>query len=236
MNLKMKIMNNSNRTGGTIVIIILLLFAVVGFLVGAFLHGSRQQKAQSQLLTEGYLCFSQGKLELAYDRFVAAQKTFSLTLEGYRKVATGTFMTSEETNEVVVSICLSIAHEKFFTLENDTEWVDKAEAEAKAITNAPRKAEIMQTIATAREISKLCAAYKAGEYQKAMKDLLEVEKKSLTTDQDFFIFEIRFMIACGKAMKEPEIVNQARELLFFATTDAGIDNDKTRQLWGLLTN
>lgn len=232
----MKIMNNSPRVGGVVVVVLLLLFVVAGAIGAAFFLGSRQQKAQTQFLTEGYLNFSQGELEQAYTKFVDARKTFSPTLDVYRKVASGTFMTREEIDEVVISICLSIAHEKFFALESDEEWTGKAEAEASLITDADRKAEIAQTIATARQISKLCEAYKAGDYEKAMKDLLEVEKKSLSTDQDFFIFEIRFMIACGKAMNEPEILNQARELLFFATTDAGIDNEKTRQLWGLLTN
>jgi hypothetical protein len=69
-----------------------------------------------------------------------------------------------------------------------------------------------------------------------MTDLLEIENRASATDQDFFIFEIRFLIACGKALNAPAILNQARELLFFATTDAGIENEKTRQLWGLLTN
>lgn len=237
MNLKMKTLNKSARTGGAIAIVIILLLLIGGGVAGGFLFsGSRQQKAQTQLLAEGYLNFNQGQLEKAYDKFADARQTFSTSLDLYRKVASGTFLTLDEVNEVLVTLCLSIAHEKFFMLEADTSWVKKAEEELKNISDPERKKEISQNLATANEIVGLLALFKAGDYEKAMKDLLEVEKKAAVSDQDFFIFEIRFLIACGKSLQEPSIINQARELLFFATTDLGINNEKTRQLWGLLTN
>lgn len=237
MNLKMKTSNKSARTGGAIAIIIILLLLIGGGVAGGFLFsGSRQQKAQTQLLAEGYLNFNQGQLEKAYDKFVDARQTFSTSLDLYRKVASGTFLTRDEVNEVLATLCLSIAHEKFFMLEADTNWVKKAEEELKNISDSERKKEISQNLATANEIVALLTLFKAGDYEKAMKDLLEVEKKAAVSDQDFFIFEIRFLIACGKSLQEPAIINQARELLFFATTDLGINNEKTRQLWGLLTN
>ncbi len=237
MNLKMKTLNKSARTGGAIAILIILLLLVGGGVTGGFLFsGSRQQKTQTQLLAEGYLNFNQGQLEKAYDKFADARQTFSTSLDLYRKVASGTFLTREEVNEVLVTLCLSIAHEKFFMLEADTTWVKKAEEELKNVSDPERKKEIEQNIATANEIVGLLTLFKTGDYEKAMKDLLEVEKKAAVSDQDFFIFEIRFLIACGKSLQEPAIINQARELLFFATTDLGINNEKTRQLWGLLTN
>ncbi len=236
MNLKMKILNKPARTGGAIVLIIILLIIAAGIAGGLLFQGSRQQKQQSQLLAEGFLHFNQGQLEKAHAKFSEAKTTFSTTVDLYRKVASGTFLTREEVNDVLVSLCLSIAHEKFFALETDTAWVKKAAEEAKSINDADRKKEIGQNIATAEAIAVLLTMYKAGDYEKAMKELLAVEKNALASDQDFFIFEIRFLIACGKVMREPAIINQARELLFFATTDAGIENEKTRQLWGLLTN
>lgn len=233
--IKMKIANNLRRTGGALIIVFLLLAALAAVAGGFAFHGNRLQKQQTQLLAEGFLNFSQGKLEKAYGQFVDARGTFSSSVDFYRQLASGTYHTRDEVNEVIVSLSLSIAHEKFFNLEADASWVKKAEEEVKLITNADRQKEIGQDISTAAEIVKLLQLFKAGEYEKAMKDLLEVEKKAAATDQDFFIFEIRFMIACGKALREPAIINQARELLFFATTDAGIENEKTRQLWGLLT-
>ncbi|MDD3145989.1 MAG: hypothetical protein PHD82_01695 [Candidatus Riflebacteria bacterium] len=228
-------MNSLRRSGSALLILFLLIVAAAIGAGGFAFYGNRMQKQQTQLLAEGFLNFSKGDLEQAYGHFVNARSTFSSSVDFYRKLASGTFHTRDEINEVIVSLSLSIAHEKFFNLDNDAEWVKKAEKEASHITDPDRRKEITQNIATANEIVKLLQLYKSGDYQKAMKDLLEVENKASTTDQDFFIFEIRFLIACGKALREPAILNQARELLFFATTDAGIENEKTRQLWGLLT-
>ena len=231
---QMKTLNSRPRGYIALVLILLILVGLVA--AGGFaLHGNRQQKKQTQLMASGFLDFSKGNLEDAYKNFVAARETFSPSIDFYRKVASGTFYTPDEINEVIIGLCLSIAHENFFELEADTAWVKKAEETVKLLSDDARRQENSPNISTAGEIVKLLQLYQAGDYEKAMKDLLEVEKKASATDQDFFVFEIRFLIACGKALKEPAIINQARELLFFATTDAGIENEKTRQLWGLLT-
>ncbi len=233
----MKNLNNSNRRGGAIAIAIVVLLLITGITASVMLFlGSRQQKLQSQLLAEGYLHFDKGQLEQAHAKFSEAGKTFSKLIELYRKVFSGTYLTADEVNEVVVGLCLSIAHDRFFALESDAGWVKKAETALNEISDSDKRKELSQNVITASEISKLLLTYEAKDYEKAMTDLLEIESKASATDQDFFIFEIRFLIACGKALEVPAILNQARELLFFATTDAGIENEKTRKLWGLLTN
>ncbi|MBU1109099.1 MAG: hypothetical protein KKB51_20650 [Candidatus Riflebacteria bacterium] len=226
------------RTGGTAIIVVVLLLAAGLIATGVtYSQGSKQQQKQSQLLADGYEQFNQGNLDKAYPLFKEAQDTFTSTLNFYRRFASSeSLVTLEEIHELTVSVCLSIAHEKFFDLKSADEWVTRAEEELIPLAEGERKVDLTRSVSTARDISKLCKTFNEGNYEQAMKDLLEVEKKSLETDQDFFIFEIRFLIACGKAMNEPEILNQARELLFFATTDAGIDNEKTRSLWGILTN
>jgi hypothetical protein len=67
-----------------------------------------------------------------------------------------------------------------------------------------------------------------------MKGLLAAEKNALPTDQDFFIMEVRLLIACGKGLGEPAITKQARELLWFISSEAGIKGPKIDKLWGLL--
>lgn len=226
------------RTGGAAIVVVVLLL-VAGMIAAGVIYsqGSQHQQRQSQLLANGYEQFNQGNLDKAYPLFKEAQTTFSSALNFYRRFASSeTQVTPEEIHELTVSVCLSIAHEQFFDLKSADEWVTRAEDELKNLAEGERKTDLTRSITTARDVSRLCKTFSEGNYEQAMKDLLEVEKNALETDQDFFIFEIRFLIACGKAMGEPEIVNQARELLFFATTDAGIDNEKTRSLWGILTN
>lgn len=215
-------------------VLVILVAIVVG--AGAF-AGQQKQKMQTQMLAQGYEHFNKGELEKAYTYFKNARATFASTLSLYRTLSSSeTYVSKDELNELIVTVCLSIAHDHFFNLEENSEWVNKAEKEMEQLKNSANAKEISRTLATARGIAGLCSDFKAGKYQQVMTKLLEIEKNALTTDQDFFIFEIRMLIACGKAMRNPEILNQARELLFFITTDAGIENDKTRKLWGILTN
>jgi Na+-transporting NADH:ubiquinone oxidoreductase subunit NqrC len=226
------------RTGGAIIIVVVLL--LVAGIIGAgviYSQGNQQQQRQSQLLADGYELFNQGKLAEAYPLFKEAQTTFSSALNFYRRLASSeSHVTPDELHELIVSVCLSIAHEQFFDLKTADEWVSRAEEDLKHLPAGERKSDLTNSLVTARDVSKLCETFNAGNYEQAMKDLLAAEANAQASDQDFFIFEIRFLIACGKALGEPAIINQARELLFFATTDAGIDNEKTRSLWVTLTN
>ncbi len=226
------------RTGGiAIILVVLLLVAAVVAAGVIYSQGSQMQQKQEKLLAQGYELFNAGDLDKAYPLFKEALTTFTSQLDFYRRFAKSeNQVTPDEIHEIAVSVSLSIAHEKFFDLQSADEWVARAEEDLATLPDGERKNDLTATTATAKAVSRLCKTFNEGDYEQAMKDLLEVEKISQPTDQDFFIFEIRFLIACGKALNEPAILNQARELLFFATTDAGIDNDKTRSLWGILTN
>jgi len=226
------------RAGGIAIILVILLL-VAGLIVTGVIYsqGSKMQQQQEKLLAEGYELFNSGNPEKAYPLFKGALSTFNSSLNFYRRFAAAeNQVTPDEIHEIAISVSLAIAHEKFFDLKSADEWVARAKEDLTLLPEGERKAELSATTATAQAVSKLCKTFNDGNYEQAMKDLLEVEKISQPTDQDFFIFEIRFLIACGKALNEPAILNQARELLFFATTDAGIDNEKTRSLWGILTN
>lgn len=239
MSLMKKTMNrlSSQRNGGAMIVVVLLVIVLLALAGGAFFQGSQKQKKQTQLLAEGYTLFNSGKLAEAFQQFKEVKGTFSGTLDLYRKVVKSeSYLSTQDLSELIISICLSLAYDKFFDLETAEEWLVKAEEELNQLGTGDQKTELGRSVATAREVAKLCQTFKAGEAEKAMKNLLEVEKNALPTDQDFFIFEIRLLIACGKALGSQDIIKQARELLFFATTDAGINNDKTGKLWVLLTN
>lgn len=234
-----KITNNKlrMRAGGAFLILVLLVMALLFAAGVAVYNGSQQQKRQAEILAQGYQLFNEGKFSAAYEQFKSAKHTFSATLNLYRQLKkSDTHVTPADLNELTVSTCLSAAYEDFFELNSSEEWLGKAENDLKHHEPGLRKDELSQTLTTARSVSKLCQDFKAGDVEKAMKGLLEAEKNALPTDQDFFIFEIRMLIACGKALNDVDVINQARELLFFATTDAGINNDKTGKLWVLLTN
>lgn len=226
------------RTGGAAVIVVaLLIVAAIAAAVIIYSQGSQQQQLQEKLLADGYEQFNAGKLASAHPLFKQALTTFTPTLNFYRWLSSSeTYVNQNEIHELAISVALSIAHESFFDLKSADEWVARGEEDLKRLPEGERKTDLSTALATAKAVSGLCKTYNEGKYEQALKDLLEVEKISQANDQDFFIFEIRFLIACGKALNEPAVLNQARELLFFATTDAGIDNEKTRSLWGILTN
>lgn len=240
MNQKMKSMNKIlfARNGGAALILALLL--LIGLLVfgGLVFDGSRKHQTQNDSLASAYQLFQQGKSGEAYPLFVKAAEQFSSsTFNLYRKIFNSEkHITAVELNEVIISLCLAAAYERYFNIETADEWVSRAETHLKQIADNERRQELSSLVTTASEVSKLCKMFKAGEIEQSLKKLLEIEKQALATDQDFFIFEIRMLIACGKEFDDADIINQARELLFFATTDAGINNDKTARLWSLLAD
>lgn len=221
-----------------VVSITLFVLIVLGAVAGAvYSNGKAAQERQSELLLQAYSSFSSDKLADAYALFCEAKGTFSDTLAFYRRFSgSANLITREELGDLLINTCLGLAHDNFFYLRTADEWVKNGEAELASISSAERCQELKALLNTAKGISHLCQMYGEGKFEDALNELASVEDSSLSTDQDFFIFEIRLLIACGKALDEPAVLNQARELLFFATTQAGIDNEKTRNLWGFLAN
>lgn len=216
---------------------IAVFLLIIALLAGFFLNGSLNQGKQSTLLENGFSLFSKGDHAGALESFSEAKSTFSITLSFYRLLSKSEKHVSRtELSDLIISTCLSASHDNFFELKTAQDWIEKAREEVKNVSDSTKKAEYNQLIKTASDISALCTDFASNKVEKALKDLKKVENEALPADQDFFIFEIRFLIACGKALGEPAILNQARELLFFATTDAGIKNERTQKLWGILTN
>ncbi|MGM0601143.1 MAG: hypothetical protein ACQETH_15140 [Candidatus Rifleibacteriota bacterium] len=230
--------NLKNRQGFIKLIIVLLIVLVIIF-AGLYYSGSSNQQNQENYLADGYENFRKENYTKAFENFANAKNTFGLSLSFYRKIkGSDIYVTSDELVELLISTCLTAAHDIFFKLKPAPGWVEKAQniLEQNNLANPEQNKELVQLVNTAAEISELCKTYNEGEYEEAFRELKKVEENALQTDRDFFIFEIRFLIACGKALNEPAILTHARELLFFATTDAGINNKKTQRLWGILTN
>ena len=236
---KTPIQYNLNGRKGFIKLIIALLVILIVVFAGLYFNGKSSQQNQETFLADGYENFRKENYSKAFENFVSAKNTFGTSLSFYRKIkSSDIYVTSDELLELLISTCLTAAHDKFFQLEPAPDWVKKAEdiIANNKLANEEQNNELKQLVSTAAEISELCKTYQEGNYEKAFKELKKVEENSLQNDQDFFIFEIRFLIACGKALNEPTILTHARELLFFATTDAGINNQRTQRLWGILTN
>ena len=229
--------DRTRRTSrGSIKTVAALVLLICALFVAIVLNGSLNQDKQQTLLDSAYESFNQGNYSQAYEKFNEARSTFSFTLKAYRIVRSGEYLSLNDLGEISISTCLTAAYDSFFKLETAPDWVSRAKELLPVISDLERQRELEKLVKTAGEVSQLCQNFADGEIEKALKAMKDVEQGALAGDQDFFIFEIRFLIACGKALQEPVILNQARELLFFATTDAGINNDKTQRLWGILTN
>ncbi len=214
-------------------ILLFLLAAVVGFL--GYL-GWQAQVRLSGFLEEGNRHIHEEKPELAAAAFQKADAEFGPLLSLYRALRglTGaTFLSQAEVAELIVSAALLCTYDDVFILKASTKWVELAEAHLGRVPEPPGR-ELTQNVATARELVNLCRLFAEQKYEDVMKGLLAAEKNALPTDTDFFTAEVRLLIACGKAMNEPAILQQARELLFFLTYEAELKNKKTESLWGIL--
>lgn len=215
-----------------VIVTILLLAGMAGF----YFVGKGMQTSQSEMLASGYENFSQNNADKAYRYFTDARETFGTTLGFYRAIAgSDTDITIGELNELIVSICMAAAHDDFFALKTSDEWIKRAKTELKQVKDEQAKNIFAEHIKNAEFISSLCRQFTEGEAEEALRELFAVDPQVFVRDSDFFVFQIRFFIACGRALNEPDLIAQARELLFFATGDAGINNEKTKQLWGILT-
>ena len=139
----------------------------------------------------------------------------------------------DEIRMALVSTYLVKAYDSMMKLKPVPEILGSAAIVLAPLTGTD-SAELKQTLATARDVSELCAQFQKKQYQQVMKTLLAVEKRALPSDQDFFIMEVRLLIACGKTLREPIILEKARELLFFLTYELRIKGPRTDLLWRLL--
>ncbi|MBQ2594974.1 MAG: hypothetical protein II567_17035 [Candidatus Riflebacteria bacterium] len=241
--------NNKNRFGGskvTIVVIALLVLIIAGASLGyTYLTGKELQEKQTKYWNQAFTLFSQKQPEYAYLQLINARSTFSESLDFYRKIATGTFLTKAEVNEAIVLICQSEAYDNLFNLESAESWIQKAKMEIENVDDGETRLELANYISRAEAADKFCAAYREyiatenlpdEKYQELVKNSLRVGTEAIkANDYDYTIFEIRFLIACGKAFEEPVLVGEARQQLFDITQSKGED-EKTKLLWSLLRN
>jgi hypothetical protein len=226
---------NQNRKGGIAILFVILLVVVLTIAGGIFLSGKKQQALQEQLLGEGYTYFSENKVTEAASSFEKTKATFSSSLNFFRSISSSEkYVTIEEINELIFSCYLLNIYNNSFELKTSEKALKKAKEAFSNLKNENKKSELAKVIATAEEVSDICDLYQKKKLKAAMKKLLTAEKNAAEDDQDFFVFEIRFLIACGKALREPEILKQARELLFFLNFEVGVKGEKIDQLWQLL--
>lgn len=217
---------------------ILLVGLFILACAGGFLLyiGFQGQERLSGFLEEGRLHIQNEKPELAAQAFLKADAEFTATLTFYQKargLGGSNFMARSELAELTISAAMLCAYDDFFHVKASPKWVSLAEQNIGLAPETQAK-ELKQNIDTAKEVSNLCKLFSEEKYQEVMKGLLVAEKNALVSDQDFFITEIRLLIACGKAMNEPAILHRARELLFLLSYEAGIKSKKLDSLWGVL--
>ncbi|MDD3001239.1 MAG: hypothetical protein PHF29_05755 [Candidatus Riflebacteria bacterium] len=224
----------SNRCGRVPVLAMLLI--AVAFAIGAlFFLGSGAAGNQAAYIEDGYNAYVDKDFDTSYKNFLKARDGFSPWLSFYNLFSEN-ILSKEEVDEMIFSLCVSAAYEDFFNLEK-SKWVLVAEKEVerfKTLEDSDKKKEYIQIYNTLVGVAELCALYEKEEYEDAFRKLLPLEKEALASDQDFFIFEIRFMIASARAMTEPMILKRARELLFMMTSQLGEDDERTMALWSLM--
>ena len=248
MKKKMKNNNTTSRFGGAVVIILVVL-VVIGLIAGSvagyfYNSGKDLQTKQSALWAEAFTLFSQKQPEAAYLKLIDVRNTFAdSSLDFYHKFSKDSHITKAEVNEAIVLICQSEAYDNLFQLQSAKSWLDKARAEVEYIEDKEAKDSYLGFIDRAAMADKYCSQYqeysKATDldpvkYQSLVKDSLKAGNSALKdSDYDYTIFEIRFLIACGKTFNEPILINEARQQLFEVTKEFGED-EKTKLLWSLL--
>ena len=238
---------NKKRFGGVLGVIIGLavIFVIIAGITFGYIYndGKEKQLRLNELWSEAFTLFSQKQPEAAYLKLTEARSVFGNSLDLYRKITEGTYLTQSEVNEAIVLICQSEAYDSLFNLEPANDWLAKAKAEAANIEDATNQAELIKLINRAEAASRFCERYKkcleaknliVEDYQNLVKDSLKIGSQALdANDYDYTTFEIRFLIACGKSFNEPILVSEARKHLFDLTHIFGED-EKTKLLWSLL--
>lgn len=225
------------RCGAGLLLILVPVILLVGVIGGVLMHGAGKQGRFNELLAEGSQQIEKNQPVPAAEAFLKANEQFGGTLSFYQTVKrwTGaTYLTPAELGQLIVSACLMQAYTDFFAMQPSPDILSKASS-VESLLTSDEGLELKQALGTAKRMSAICEAFKKQQYQQVMKDLLRAEKEATKTDLDFFIQEIRVLIACGQAMDEPEILNHARELLFFYTYEAKLKNPRIDQLWRILS-
>lgn len=245
----MKNINQNSRFGGALGIVIGLIL-VIGIIAGGsagytYNSGKELQESQTRLWAEAFTLFNQKQPEAAYLKLIEVRSTFSDSLDFYRELSSGTYLSKSEVDEAIVLVCQSEAYDNLFKLESAANWIEKAKLEIEKLEDSETKSTFSDFIVRAEAADKFSSTYREyvktpdiaeEKYQELVKDSLKVANEALeSSDYDYTIFEIRFLIACGKSFDEPLLISEARQQLFQVTQTFGED-EKTKILWGLLRN
>ena len=246
----MKSIKTNKRFGGAAVIIIVLI-VIIAIAIGAYYGynyntGKELQEKQTKLWSEAFTFFNQKQPERAYLSLVEARNTFGDKLDFYRKMAKGdNYLTKDEVDSLIVLICQSEAYDNLFKLESAKNWLDKAKSEINNLHDEETKNELNNFIASAEKADQICDKYREyikdenlqdEKYQQLVKDSLKIGSEAIESgDYDYTIFEVRFLIACGKSFEEPVLIEEAENQLKDIVEARGED-EKTKLLWGLLRN
>lgn len=223
---------SKRKVGGFIAIVVLLfLFVVIGG-VGFYYYnqyrihneliekGQKASKEQNEYFEKGYLAYMQQNYDGALENFTNAEGLFGEELDYYRKnnqetVSNEDVVNKEDITEIKFSLSVVAAYNDFFNMAKSSKWVKIAKENLSKLEEVkhPSIEESKAIFKTLEESAELCAMYAKKEYEKAFLKLLDVENGALESDRDFFIFEVRFMIASAEALEEPLIMQKAQELL-----------------------
>ncbi|MBI3038670.1 hypothetical protein HYY75_06435 [bacterium] len=217
---------------GAVLIIFSAIFGIIIY------QGQQAEVGFEKLLKNGMASIEKEQAELAIDAFQKAGSSFCFSQRFFRLISGSSqtqFHSPIEVDQLAISAILMRAYQELFQMKTGAAWVKKAQEK---IANLPKSefSELHQNLATARELSNLCELFQAKKYREVLKGLRAAENNALTNDADFFLMEVRILIACGKAINEPAFLEKAQELLWFLSKDVGIKNPRIDFLWNLLSH
>jgi hypothetical protein len=227
---------NTKQRQGSVAVFISLIIVLAFAIATTFYLGAGAADRETFHLEKGYNAFTNNNFKQAYESFLEVRNSDSPWLKFYRFFVPQP-LTEDELTDMTFSLCITAAYEDFFRLEPHSNWIALAQAEANKFTDnldAETKQEALHSIKTLEKVAEICKMYNEEDYENAFRQLLVAENDASEGNLDFFLFEIRFMIASARAMTEPLIIKRARELLFIMTNRIGEDNEKTMALWSLL--
>ena len=237
--------HGSVRQGMALIPILAILFLLAAAAGGGWhwmqiKKGKLLEETLQARLNEGNAALERGKMDEAFKAFQTARGIFEeKVFQTYRSwsganASPGADLAEKnEIDQLLVTVCLFKMYDEAFRLKSAADWAGKAEQHAKNLVG-PSVEDTRKRVVTAKGVTRLVDLFRQKKYEPVLKDLLDLEKSSQPGDKDFFIMEVRLLIACGKALKQPDITAQARKLLFALQFEAGLEDSRLDQLWSLL--
>jgi hypothetical protein len=221
------------RRGNAGLLVLVLILA--GLLVGGGIlwWGRSVDKAVQGHIVDGLARLDAGKPGDAVTAFENAFGKLGFPHSLFRGIGASAVVPAD-LQQLLVSSVLLTAYDGFFELVPQPDLLKKAEKALSGLSGAA-PGELSTLVKTAAAVSELCRMVGEGQFREVMKQLLVAEKEALAEDRDFFIMEIRLLIACGKGLKAPPVLGQARELLWFISSEGGVKGPKVNRLWKLLS-